>query len=283
MRPTYGNREHKMRKTPASEREGERRRTESIGTFALTEVTYPPGLRLQSHSHDQTCIGLTLKGRSIECFRKVEIDRPKQTVLFRPAVERHNDVIGNVGATCFLIEFDAPRIPWLAGGRLDHVGPSGFRNESIARLASRAHHEWICRYDSFELAIYGLIHEIFAEIIRADKHDKFRASPPVWLRRVKEVLDDSYNETVSLAWLAQIASVHPMHLARSFRRHFGSSVGNYLRERRIEAAKDRLLDREKSLTEIALECGFSSHAHFCGLFKHFTGLTPTEFRRLQKC
>jgi AraC family transcriptional regulator len=271
-----------MSTTPASGREGERRRTEPIGAFVLTEVTYPPGLVLQSHSHDQTCIGLTLEGWSIETFHKVEVDRPKQAVLFRPAGERHSDVIGNVGARCFLIEFDAPRIPWLAGGRLDQVGPSGFRNEPIARLASRAHHEWICRDDSFELVIYGLIHEICAEIIRAEKRDKSRAAPPVWLRRVKEVLDDSYSETLSLDCLARLASVHPIHVARSFRRHFGSSVGNYLRQRRIDAAKDRLLDREKTLTEIALDCGFSSHAHFCGLFKRFTGLTPSEFRRLRR-
>jgi AraC family transcriptional regulator len=265
------------------ERKGERRRTEEVGPLILTEVSYPPNLRLASHSHALPAIALTLEGSSVETFVGSKIQRPKETVLFRPGGEMHSDFIGNYGAKCFLIEFDDRRTLGLGKGLLDAVGPFGRRGEKISELAARAYREWIYGDNASRFAIEGLFFEMLAHLLRLDCADKVCDAPPVWLGRVRGVLNDCYRDKLSLDRLSRVGGVHPMHVARSFRRYFGMSVGNYLRQRRVDVAKELLLSTGKPLVDIALECGFSSHAHLCGIFKRFTGLTPTQFRRLRRC
>ena len=65
---------------------------------------------------------------------------------------------------------------------------------------------------------------------------------------------------------------------REFRRYFGMSVGSYLRHVRTERAAHLLRHSKSDITEIALGCGFASHAHLCRVFKVHFGLTPTEYR-----
>ncbi len=105
---------------------------------------------------------------------------------------------------------------------------------------------------------------------------------PLWLERIKEFLNDSYDQALTLDVIGRVGDVHPVHVARCFRRYYATTVGDYLRQRRIEAAIDQRLQTKRSLTRIAVDCGFSSHGHFCTVFKRTTGLTPSEFRYLRK-
>jgi len=270
--------------TPAIElkRDSVRRRTESVGSLVLTEVTYPPNLRLPRHTHPLACIALTIRGHSSETFGVLEIERSRDTVLFRPRGEEHSDSIGDAGAKCFLMEFGEYLDLGSAKTALDIVGPLARRGEMISRLAAQAYGEWVYGDSASKFMIQGLFYELVAHILRSDCANRAHEIPPVWLRRVKEVLNDGFREALSLNQLSRAGGVHPMHLARSFRQYFGTSVGSYLRRRRIEAAKELLLGTGTPLTQIALECGFSSHAHFSGIFKRLTGITPSQFRRLKR-
>ena len=62
------------------------------------------------------------------------------------------------------------------------------------------------------------------------------SNAPSWLRRVHETLEQSYLLAPSLAELATIAGVHPVHLSREFRKHYQSTIGEYIRKRRVEHA-----------------------------------------------
>ncbi|HET9787346.1 MAG TPA: helix-turn-helix transcriptional regulator, partial [Pyrinomonadaceae bacterium] len=80
--------------------------------------------------------------------------------------------------------------------------------------------------------------------------------------------------------IAHLVGVHPTHLARSFKKHYRTTVGEYLRRLRLDWATRRLSETEDSITEIALAAGFYDQSHFSHLFKQHTGLTPAEFRAL---
>jgi AraC family transcriptional regulator len=79
--------------------------------------------------------------------------------------------------------------------------------------------------------------------------------------------------------IARVAGRHEVHVAREFRRFFGVSVGTYLRRLRTERVARLLLGPHLSISEIALECGFSSHSHLCREFKAHYGVTPSRYRR----
>jgi AraC family transcriptional regulator len=103
--------------------------------------------------------------------------------------------------------------------------------------------------------------------------------PPAWLKTAREFLNDHYGEEIKIADVAREIGVHQMHLARTFRRFFGCTPGEYLRRRRIELASNLLLNSKKTLVEVALISGFSDQNSFTRSFKQNTGVTPAEFRR----
>jgi AraC family transcriptional regulator len=80
--------------------------------------------------------------------------------------------------------------------------------------------------------------------------------------------------------LASDVGVHPVHLAATFRRSFGVTVGEYVRERRVERARRMLAEGKRSITEIAFDLGFANPSHFSRVFSAYTGATPLEYRKL---
>jgi AraC family transcriptional regulator len=71
------------------------------------------------------------------------------------------------------------------------------------------------------------------------------------------------------------------HFLRTFRAAMGCSPHQCLTRLRIEQAKTLLREKSFSLIDIALDCGFSSHAHFSNTFRQIVGVTPSEYRRLR--
>jgi AraC family transcriptional regulator len=261
---------------PASSHQG-LSRSEQIGPFILSEVVHPPRSRIGWHSHELAAFTFTLEGSSTETFGNTSFDRVERGLLLRPAGERHRDIVGKEGETCFLIELSRA---WI--GELPKLGsilrtPAFYRPGTLSQLAQRAYREWHFADSAAPVAIQSLVYEIAARLIR-EKETRDGVQPPAWLKRVKQRLDENFVETPSLTELAGIGSVHPTHLARHFRRHYRSTIGEYLRQRRVAAAIELLSRKDLSLTEIALESGFSSHGHFCSVFKRVTGMTPREFR-----
>ena len=85
---------------------------------------------------------------------------------------------------------------------------------------------------------------------------------------------------VTLDDLARACGVHPVHLARTFRQHYGCTIGDYIRDLRIEFVCRRMRLSNAPLAEIALAAGFADQSHLTRLFKRHIGLTPGEYRRL---
>jgi len=262
----------------------EMRRTERIADLVLTEVAYPPGFRIPWHSHELAAFALTLRGSTTEAFAGLRFDNTESGMVVRPAGENHWDAMGEKGAKCFLIELpnswssDLPQFS--AVMRRPFLHPAGV----VTRLAQRTYREWLQNDTASKIGVQALALEIAAHLIREAIPAGGRPGPyaPVWLKRVRQRLDDGYAETPSLAELAAIGGVHPTHLARHFRQHYGSSVGEYLRQRRVDAASQMLTATDTPLTDIALATGFAHHAHFTTIFKRLTGLTPSEFRRMRR-
>src|SRR5262245_46897365 len=96
------------------------------------------------------------------------------------------------------------------------------------------------------------------------------------------MLHERCSETISLDDVAKEVDIHPVHLARQFRKFYGCTLGEYLRELRIQSACHKLSTLDMPLVDIALAAGFSHQAHFSRLFKRYTGMTPTEFRSLHR-
>jgi AraC family transcriptional regulator len=255
-------------------------RSAAFDGLILTERIYPPGFRIGWHSHEFAAFSLTLRGSSTEGFTRIQFERTEGVVILRPAGERHWDSYCDRGTKDLSIELTETWLDGLPQVKLLLNRPRFLESRIWTFLAQRAYREWLQGDTASEIAIPALILEMAAHLVREAEGRTGDQSP--WLRRVKQRLDDGFADTPTLAELALIGGVHPTHLARCFRRHYGSSIGEYLRRRRVDAAAGMLAQPGLSLAEIALATGFSDHGHFSTVFKRFTGLTPSEFRRLRQ-
>lgn len=76
-----------------------------------------------------------------------------------------------------------------------------------------------------------------------------------------------------------------LHLSANYfgdliKKETGKSAQEYIQNKIIDVAKNKIFDREKSISEIAFELGFKYPQHFSRLFKSHVGYTPNEYRSL---
>jgi AraC family transcriptional regulator len=102
---------------------------------------------------------------------------------------------------------------------------------------------------------------------------------PLWLQLAMALIDERFREPLSLATVAKAVGVHPVHLARTFRRVHQTTFAAHVRQLRIDFARRQLVG-SADLSDIAYASGFCDQSHFSRCFKRHTGLTPAEYRAL---
>ena len=101
---------------------------------------------------------------------------------------------------------------------------------------------------------------------------------PAWLRQARALVDAHFAKPLPLVDVARLVGVHPVHLARTFRRVHQITFAGYVRHVRIEFARRELASSGAALGDIAVAAGFCDQSHFSRLFKRYTGQTPAEYR-----
>ena len=102
---------------------------------------------------------------------------------------------------------------------------------------------------------------------------------PVRLRRVLDYIDANLQAHLSLQDLAVVVETSVFHFVRSFRESIGLPPHQYLLRRRVERAKQLLVDPRMSLVDVALRCGFASQSHLTAAFHRLARITPRDYRK----
>jgi len=95
---------------------------------------------------------------------------------------------------------------------------------------------------------------------------------------INDYIDENLSEAISIEDLASELNISKFHFLNEFKKFTGMTPYQHLLNRRIDEAKTRLLDKDKKITTIALELGFSDSSHFSRTFKKVTGTSPRSFR-----
>lgn len=245
--------------------------------FTATETAYRAGEDLPPHAHERAFFCLTLSGGYVERTpsSKDTVYAPF-TAVFHPAGEVHVTRMSPSGGRVFNVEID-PALLDLAGGAASppardlHGGGLVWRLARLRLLSRAADPDEACEAESLGLELLGLV-------------SRMPCSPraePRWLARVVERLRDDAPTRPSVAWLAAEAGVHPVHLARVFRRCNGETIASYARRARVQRAA-RLLTRRGgalgSIAVIASLAGFADQSHMTRAFRRVAGTTPAVLR-----
>lgn len=104
-------------------------------------------------------------------------------------------------------------------------------------------------------------------------------SVEITLQRARRYIEDHLGQSLSLEEIAQVSFVSRAQLARLFQEKAGSTVWQYVTERRLEEAKSLLQETDISIFNIARLIGFPHASYFCTRFAQLNGCSPNEFRR----
>lgn len=126
-----------------------------------------------------------------------------------------------------------------------------------------------------------------AHIIRAySEHEASKLSAPsspelgqVRIQHVLEFISTHLTDKITLAELAKVAGLSMFHFAHLFTHAVGVSPHRYVSRLRLENAMKEIAVGKLSLSQVALNAGFSSQASFTRTFSRVTGVSPGEYRR----
>jgi AraC family transcriptional regulator len=249
-----------------------------IGRFRASERVYAPRQTIARHRHERPYLCYVVSGGYRERTDAGEVEAHPGMVLLHPADAAHSDRFEETEARLFMLEIPAQ---WLEELRAPAFRqPAVYLSGAVAVLGGRIRCEALMRDQFTPLAIEGLLLELLAASMRISACPS-STPPPAWLRRARAFLEEASRRPPTLGELGKECGVHPSHLARTFRLHYGRSIGAYVRELRVSRAKELLgsPSRRVSLADVALACGFADQSHLTRVFRRLEGVTPASYRR----
>jgi AraC-like DNA-binding protein len=154
--------------------------------------------------------------------------------------------------------------------------------EPIYELTRRLDYEVRHLRPGKQVLILAIFMEIIVYLARCDSNvnpvKKFNFA----LNEVINYMDKHYAEKITIANLQKAAKMSERNLFRHFRNVFSISPNEYLHHIRVQHATELLLNTDKQISKIALECGYCDSNHFGKVFKKMVGATPKQFRRQKR-
>jgi AraC family transcriptional regulator of adaptative response / methylphosphotriester-DNA alkyltransferase methyltransferase len=129
--------------------------------------------------------------------------------------------------------------------------------------------------------VFATIEEAVSKNFRPCKRcrpDQIRWPDEDLVHQVMALINNRYQESLTLSKLSDMLHISPFHLQRTFKRIVKQTPAEYLRDKRLLVAKKLLTDTETTITDIASKVGFPNPAHFSTVFQKQYGLSPTAYR-----
>ena len=252
-------------------------KTRELSGLRLVDGVYSAKTKVPGHSHEQAVFCIALNGACSEVYANKVREYQAFTVEFLPSHQSHSLAFTGAETRAFSVDVSSY---WLERAReysLRLENSVHCHGGLLSGLFMKLYSEFLQMDSASPLAIEGLTLEMLAEASRRQVNVSDR-TPPRWLTRARELVHAQFSEHLTIAHLATSVGVHPVHLAREFRKFYRCTIGEYVRQLRIEHACRALYASDAPLAAIASAAGFSDQSHFSRTFKRLIGVTPAEYR-----
>lgn len=236
-----------------------------------------PEHTVRPHEHEDAHFVLVLAGRYRSSARGAQEMLGPGDLVWNPPGTRHCDSFASVSGRFLALSVAAVLARSLGLGESDGP-PRRLRDAALAQARALS-----CSAATATPAdLAGLLHtEEQCLRLCALTGGRVPATPsgePAWLRRCMErLMDEGGQRPLRLGALAAQAGVHPVSLARAFRRQYGLSPGQLQRRAQLNRAA-ALLRRGQRPAEVALDCGFADQSHFTRAFRAEYRCTPAAWQ-----
>ena len=213
--------------------------------------------------------------------KRVEMT-PGSVVIFQPWQYREYDLFRNKISKSYYMHFNGEacekliRELKLDTGNIFHIGISLTLTKLLDDLisefnAKKEHYEYMCY--GYAMAILTLISRKLSDTPREYSATRKQIS------EVCRYIYENCEKITSIGELAQICHLSESRFSHLFSEMMGMSPKNYLLRIRIESSKELLTKTDMSIGEISLAVGLRDQNYFSRLFKRFTNISPSEYRR----
>lgn len=145
-----------------------------------------------------------------------------------------------------------------------------------------------CKFSDSLKRMYFFSKAIEMLVLQAESFDRAVNKKPLYVKKdydkerilfARDYLLKNIDCPPTLTELSKVAGINEYKLKRGFKETFNQTAFEYLSDVRLELAKNELLDKKKSISEIAFELGYSSLQHFSSAFKKKFGISPRSVGR----
>lgn len=158
----------------------------------------------------------------------------------------------------------------------------------IARRLQSVEYEFIQKRTDYRLMVKLLVLELLV-LIRREYADWFpkpsgsvQVSYLAQMEKALDYIDRNLTEELHLEEVAREAAMSAAYFSTLFKKLNGMTLWEYVQSRRIELAAEKLLNTDRNVGEIAMECGYNSISNFNRSFKTVIGQTPVAYRKANR-
>jgi len=248
-----------------------------IPGFSVRRGVHAAGTELPRHCHDDPTLCYVLRGRFTEFSRGRATDCVSDQLKLTPAGETHWNRFAATETRGLRIDVDrdrfaeSPAILRLLDERLQVAGPRG------RSLMRRVLLELDAADEVSSLVVEGLLVELIATLAR-ESLPHVTPRIPAWLQNAEAIVQAEYTQPIFLGNVARAVGVAPATLARGYRAAFNLTLGERVRQLRIDRASRELVETAEPIAVIAVRAGFYDQSHFSNLFRSQLGVTPAQYR-----
>lgn len=236
---------------------------------------------VRTHSHEELSIGFVEGGSSTITCKALKFKmKARQSILIPPGII-HLCRPDDLCKFWFTIFYIAPH--WFEAAfkiKLDRVKPqtSPLDHQTLEKR------DWFLdvfktESDPLEIesaAILFLGHFMFS-CFDMNPLTLASAESQTGLEEIKHYMDQNFRDQVQLDDLARISGMTKFSLLRRFKTHYKLSPHAYIINKRINYAKQLLLEG-KTVAHTAVTCGFFDQSHFVKTFRHYVGIAPINYK-----
>lgn len=229
------------------------------------------------HRHPAYAIALVESGTHAFDHRGSVVVAPGGTIVFLDPDERHTGYGYQRSRWTYRVLYADAELFHSVAGETPHFAPRAVRDEALAN-SIRA----LCQAMTEPLAALQRQQTLGDVLHRALRHSDRPAkvlatNESQAVRRARELIDDRFDENLTLSELASVAGLSAYRLCHSFTRAIGFAPHEYLMCRRIERAKS-LLRTGVPPADVAVRVGFCDQSHLTRHFRRRVGVTPGQYR-----
>lgn len=256
---------------------GQTNKIQNFDGLTITDTEYTHSF-VDWHYHENPYFTFLLQGNMKEGNKTEIYECSAGTLLYHHWEDAHYNIKPDILTRGFHLEITENWFEKFQISKNRVEGSFNIKNPALKLLIYQIFKETKLNDSSFELSVNQLLLDLFEQMSYQEKNIEKK---PVWVKQIKEVLHESFSEKLNLKGLSQTLNIHPIHLSRDFQKHFQCNLGEYIRKLKVEKSLT-ILNKYESLSEVALECGFSDQSHFIRCFKKNIGITPLKYKQILK-